>query len=70
MNYANSTAHNLEQRSLKLNRQIIHFANRIASVGNADTPQKKRALTLALKCLKRSVRDLDRLPRIENHHAS
>lgn len=55
------TQHNINQRRGRLDREIIYYSNRITSIGTPDSPTKKRAMTLAVKCLKRSVRDLDKL---------
>ena len=55
------TQHNINQRTSRLNRLIVHYAKRIAEIGQPVTPPQKRAMTLAVKCLKRSVRELDNL---------
>lgn len=49
------------QKSARLNRLIAHFETRVKTIGEATTPQQKRALTLASKCLRRSVRELKAL---------
>jgi hypothetical protein len=61
MNTAHTTAYNVLQKTGRLNREIVHYAKRVTSIGDARTPQEKRAMTLAMKCLKRSVRELDNL---------
>lgn len=61
MNTVHRTAYNIAQREGRLNRMIVHYAKRIAEIGEPTTPTQKRAMTLAVKCLKRNVRDLDKV---------
>jgi hypothetical protein len=56
-----TTAYNVQQKMGRLRRQVAHYTNRVASIGEPVNSTQKRAATLAMKCLRRSVRDLDSL---------
>ena len=55
------TEHNRTQRRNRLTREIIHFENQMAKFADQSDPQRKRAYTIACRCLKRRRIDLEKL---------
>jgi hypothetical protein len=49
------------QKRARLEREICHYTGQVLVYRERTTPQKRRAYTIALRCLKRRVEDLTRL---------
>lgn len=55
------TEYNRQQRKSRLQREIEHFSQQVEKFRNCVTPQEKRCLTIAKRCLKRRQSDLAKL---------
>jgi hypothetical protein len=51
----------MNQKRARLEREICHCTGQVLVHLERTTPQKRRAYTIALRCLKRRVENLTRL---------